>query len=87
VVPQEQLPVQAAIGVRLGLPHEIALRALTINNARFAGIDHRVGSLEVGKDADIGIWSGDPVDPRSHVLQMVISGQICYRRDPNRPVW
>ena len=87
VVPQEQLPVQAAIGVRLGLPHEVALRALTINNARFAGIEHRVGSLEVGKDADLGIWSGDPVDPRSHVELMVINGTICYRRDPSRPVW
>ena len=87
VVPQEQLTVQAAIGVRLGLPHEVALRALTINNARFAGIDHRVGSLERGKDADLGIWSGDPVDPRSHVHVMVVSGQICYRRDPSRPVW
>jgi hypothetical protein len=87
VVPQEQLTVQAAIGVRLGLPHEVALRALTINNARFAGIDHRVGSLERGKDADLGIWSGDPIDPRSHVHVMVVSGQICYRRDPSRPVW
>jgi imidazolonepropionase-like amidohydrolase len=87
VVPQEQLPLQAAIGVRLGLPHEVAMRALTINNARFAGIEHRVGSLEVGKDADLGIWSGDPIDPRSHVQLMVINGQICYRRDPSRPVW
>lgn len=87
VVPQEQLPVQAAIGVRLGLPHEVALRALTINNARFAGIDHRVGSLEVGKDADLGIWNGDPIDPRSHVEVMVINGTICYRRDPARPMW
>ncbi len=87
VVPEEQLTVQAAIGVRLGLPHEVALRALTINNATFAGIQHRVGSLEVGKDADLGIWSGDPIDPRSHVQTMVINGTICYRRDPSRPVW
>ena len=87
VIPEEQLPVQAAIAVRLGLPHEVAIRALTINNATFAGIDHRVGSLEVGKDADLGIWSGDPVDPRSHVETMVINGTICYRRDGKRPVW
>ena len=87
VVAQEQLPLQAAMAVRLGLPHEWALRGLTINAARFAGIDHRVGSLEVGKDADLGIWSGDPIDPRSYVERMVISGHICYRRDPSRPVW
>ena len=75
------------MGVRMGLPHEWALRALTINAARFVGIDHRVGSLEVGKDADIGIWNGDPVDPRSHVRKLVVNGKICYTRDPNRPMW
>lgn len=87
VVAQEQLPLQAAMAVRLGLPHEWALRALTINAATFVGIEHRVGSLEVGKDADLGIWNGDPIDPRSHVEMMVINGTICYRRDPARPVW
>ena len=87
VVAQEQLPLQAAMAVRLGLPHEWALRGLTINAARMAGIDHRVGSLEAGKDADLGIWSGDPLDPRSHVKLMVVNGTICYRRDPKRPVW
>ena len=87
VIAEEQLPLQAAMAVRLGLPHEWALRGLTINAARFAGIEHRVGSLEVGKDADLGIWSGDPLDPRSFVHTMVINGQICYRRDAKRPVW
>ncbi len=87
VIAQEQLPLQAAMGVRMGWPHEWALRGLTINPARFLGIDHRVGSLEVGKDADLGIWSGDPIDPRSYVEQMVINGTICYRRDAKRPRW
>ena len=87
VVPQEQLPVQAAIAVRLGLAHEVGLRGLTINPARFAGIDHRTGSLEVGKDADLVVWSGDPIDPRSAVQTTVINGSICYRRDPKRPAW
>lgn len=87
VVAQEQLTLQAAMAVRLGLPQQWALRGLTINPARFGGIDHRVGSLEVGKDADLGIWSGDPIDQRSHVRTMVIGGHICYRRDDKRPVW
>lgn len=87
VIAQEQLPLQAAMGVRLGWPHEWALRGLTINAARFVGIDHRVGSLEVGKDADLAVWSGDPLDPRCYVERMVINGTICYQRDPNRPVW
>ncbi|MBP8298744.1 MAG: amidohydrolase family protein [Planctomycetes bacterium] len=87
VVAEEQLPLQAAMGVRLGLPHEWALRGLTINAARFVGADHRVGSLEVGKDADLAIWSGDPLDPRCYVKTMVINGTICYRRSDKRPVW
>jgi imidazolonepropionase-like amidohydrolase len=87
VVPQEQLTVQAAIAVRLGLAHEVGLRGLTINPARFAGIDHRTGSLEIGKDADLVVWSGDPIDPRSAVQTTVINGTICYRRDPKRPAW
>ena len=87
VIAQEQLPLQAAMAVRLGWPHEWALRGLTINAARFAGVEHRVGSLEVGKDADLGIWSGDPIDPRSHVQLLVVNGTICYRRDPKRPRW
>ena len=87
VVAQEQLTLQAAMATRLGLPQEWAIRGLTINPARFAGIEHRVGSLEKGKDADLGIWSGDPLDPRSHVRRMVVNGHICYTRDANRPIW
>ena len=87
VVAQEQLPLQCAMAVRLGLPYDVGIRAVTINPSRFVGINHRVGSLEVGKDADIGIWSGDPLDPRSHVLMTVINGRIAYRRNPNRPIF
>ncbi len=85
VVAQEQLTVQVAVAVRLGLPDEVGLLAVTINPARIAGIDHRVGSLEVGKDADLGVWSGDPIDPRSYVETMVINGKIVYRRNADRP--
>ncbi len=87
VVPQEQLTVQCAIGVRLGLPDEVGIRALTINPARIIGIDHRTGSLKVGKDADFGVWSGDPIDPRCYVETMVVNGKIAYVRDPKRPRW
>lgn len=87
VVPEEQLTLQCAIGVRLGLPDEVGMLALTINPARIAGIDHRVGSLEVGKDADFGVWTGDPIDPRSHTETMLVNGRIAYTRDPRRPRW
>jgi imidazolonepropionase-like amidohydrolase len=87
VVPGEQITLQCAIGVRLGLPDEVGIRALTINPARIAGIDHRVGSLKAGKDADFGVWTGDPIDPRHHTETMVVSGRIAYVRDPKRPRW
>ncbi|MBK8096311.1 MAG: amidohydrolase family protein [Planctomycetes bacterium] len=87
VVAQEQLPLQAAMAVRLGLPHQWALRGITINAATFAGIEHRVGSLTVGKDADLAIWTGDPLDPRSHVERTVINGVIRYQRNARRPGW
>lgn len=85
VVAQEQLQLQCAMAVRLGLPWEVGLRAITINPARFVKIDDRVGSLVVGKDADLVFWNGDPIDPRSHVEMTVINGNIAYRRNPERP--
>ena len=82
VVPQEELPLQCAMAVRLGLPDDVGLRGLTINPARFFGIDERVGSLEAGKDADLVAWTGDPIDPRSYVQKVWINGQIVY--DPTK---
>jgi imidazolonepropionase-like amidohydrolase len=85
VVPQHELSLQCAMAVRLGLPDTVGIRALTINPARFMGVDHRVGSLVVGKDADLGFWSGDPIDPRSYVEATVVNGNLAYRRSPTRP--
>ncbi len=85
VVAQEQLTLQCAMSVRLGLPWEVGLRGITINPARFIGADHRIGSLRPGKDADLVAWSGDPLDPRSHVELTVVNGRIAYRRDAGRP--
>jgi hypothetical protein len=81
VVAQEELTVQAAMAVRLGLPEAVALRALTINPARFFGIEQRVGSLEVGKDADLVVWTGDPLDPRQWVRKVMINGHLVYDTD------
>ncbi len=82
VVPQEELTVQAAMAVRLGLPDRYAIRGLTINPARFIGADHRIGSLEVGKDADIVCWTGDPLDPRRWVRRVMVNGSFYYDADP-----
>jgi imidazolonepropionase-like amidohydrolase len=78
VVPINFLAHQAALSVKEGLDRETALRALTINPARIAGIDDRLGSIEVGKDADLVIWSGDPLDVLSRVELALIEGAPIY---------
>jgi imidazolonepropionase-like amidohydrolase len=78
VMPQEELFLQGAMSARLGADDYQMLRACTIHPAKAFGIADRVGSLEVGKDADIVIRSGDPLDPRSCVELVFIDGRIEY---------
>lgn len=86
VVPEEELIVQASMSVRLGLPEETALRAVTIEPARAILIDHRLGSLEAGKDADIVIWTGNPLDLRNRPLLTMIGGKVAYDERKGRRV-
>jgi imidazolonepropionase-like amidohydrolase len=72
------LNMQAAFAVRGGLPDEAALRAITIDAARILGIDHRVGSIEVGKDADFAVWDGDLMHYMTHVRWAVVNGRVVY---------
>lgn len=78
VVPINFLVHQAAFAVKEGLDRDTALRALTINPARITGIDDRLGSIEVGKDGDLVIWSGDPLDVLSRVQRAFIDGAEIY---------
>ncbi len=73
-VPIQYLPLCAAMAVKGGMPPEGALAAITINPAQIAGIDHRVGSLTPGKDADIVITSGHPINLLSRVKAVLIGG-------------
>lgn len=84
VVAAEELPLQAAMAVRLGLPWEAALQALTIAPARQIGIADRVGSLEVGKDADFQVTPGDPLDPRHAPRAVYIEGTLVHRFGDSR---
>jgi imidazolonepropionase-like amidohydrolase len=79
VVPINFLAHQAALSVKHGLDRDTALRALTINPARIIGIDDRLGSIEPGKDADLVVWSGDPLDVLSRVEYALIDGTEVYR--------
>ena len=79
VVPINFLAHQAALSVKHGLDRDTALRALTINPARIIGIEDRLGSIEAGKDADLVIWSGDPLDVLSRVTRALVDGEEIYR--------
>jgi imidazolonepropionase-like amidohydrolase len=81
VVPVHLLIVQAALAVKEGLDSDAALRAVTINPARVLRIADRFGSLAPGKDADLVIWSGDPLDVMSRAEVAYIGGREVYRYD------
>lgn len=76
VIPEEQLPFQAAMGCYFGLPRYAAIKSITRIPAEALMIEDRVGSIEPGKDADFGIWTGDPIDPRSSCRMTVINGKL-----------
>ncbi len=78
VIPQQYLPVCAALAVREGLPEDVALRSITINAARIVGIDDRVGSLTAGKDADVAVFSGHPLEFRSRCVLTYINGRCVH---------
>lgn len=65
--------------VKFGLPREAALRAVTLLPAEMAGIEKRTGSIETGKDADLLLFSGDPLSPLSTLKQVYINGSIVYQ--------
>jgi imidazolonepropionase-like amidohydrolase len=76
-----------AAGRRAGvtIPPERALRWLTLNPAKMLGLDDRIGSIEVGKNADLVLWSGDPFSVFSHADQVFIDGSLVFdRSDPAR---
>ena len=64
-----------------------AIRGLTIIPARTAGIADQVGSLEVGKDADIVVMNGDPSDPRTAMECVLIDGAVVYDVERNGRRW
>jgi len=69
------LPLMALYAVRQGLGAEAALRALTIDAARMYRLDDRIGSLEPGKDADLLIFQGHPLDAGSRLERVLVAGQ------------
>ena len=74
----QYLPLCAGLAVKCGLPMEEGLKAITINAARICRVDDRVGSLKKGKDADIVVFSGNPMEVFTRTLCTIIDGEIIY---------
>ena len=81
VVPLYYLPLCAGLAHKAGLDEMEALKAITIRPAEIVGLDHRIGSIEVGKDADIVIFDGNPIKDVDHkTFVTIIDGEIVYQR-------
>jgi imidazolonepropionase-like amidohydrolase len=72
---------EAAIAVANGLPYDAGLHAITLGSARLLGIDARVGSLEVGKDADLALFDGDPFEYITNTVGVMINGEWLTKPD------
>jgi imidazolonepropionase-like amidohydrolase len=81
VIPLQHLPMCAGLAASSGLDYDVAWSAITINPARALEIDDRVGSLELGKDGDVVIWTADPITcigGESYVT--IVDGNIVYKK-------
>ena len=79
--PRLALSQLAALAAANGLDAEDALAAITIDAARILGVADRVGSIEVGKDADLVMYDGDPFSYGTHVTAVLVDGHIAYQRN------
>jgi imidazolonepropionase-like amidohydrolase len=73
---------QARTAARWGLPREAALAAVTSQAAELIGVGDRVGKLAAGYDGDLVLWSGDPLDPSSRPLLVVVDGRVVLDQRP-----
>ncbi len=80
VTPIEYLPICAGLAVKAGLSMEDGLKSITINAAEILGVSDRIGSIEKGKDADIVIYDGNPMEIFTNTLYTIIDGKIAYKK-------
>lgn len=75
------MPICAGFAAKKGLGIDEALKAITINAAKICGVDDRLGSIEAGKDADIAIFTGNPMEVFTETLYTIIDGNIVYSKN------
>ena len=75
----QDLPICAGFAAREGLGIEEGLKAITINAAEICNVSDKVGSLEIGKDADIAIFNGNPMEVFTKTMYTIINGEIVYK--------
>lgn len=78
VIPIQYLPLCAGLAVREGMDYDSALRAITITPAEILGLDDRIGSLRIGKDADFSVFDSDPLTLAAKPLVVFINGREAY---------
>lgn len=81
VIPQEYLALCAGLAVKAGMDPYEALKSITINPAKHLGIADRVGSLAVGKDADIIITNGNPLSVETEMKYVFIDGKLVHKAE------
>ena len=81
VTQMQYLPLCAGLAVREGLPLEAALRAIPNTAAEIIGAADRVGSIDPGKDADLAIFDGNPLQTLTKTLYTIIDGRVVYKKE------
>ena len=77
----QYLPICAGFAAKEGLGVEHALEAITCNPAKICGVSDRIGSIEPGKDADLAIYDGNPMEVFAKTLYTIVNGEVAYRHD------
>jgi len=80
----QYLPLCAGLAMKEGMSQMDALRAITIDAARICRVDHRLGSIREGKDGDVVIYSGNPLEIASEVYMTIINGEIVWQTEKKK---
>ena len=80
VLPLHSLPLMAGMAVQAGMDRADALKAITLNAAEILGLENRLGSLAPGKDADLSVYDGDPLEITGSAWMVIIDGKVVFKK-------